>query len=103
VMSSRNWHKTVEDRSHIQKEKTKASEIKKSSWWKKKLSEGLCHYCGRKFSPKELTMDHVVPIARGGKSTKGNIVPCCFECNQAKGLDTPVDIIFSSLENKKDH
>jgi 5-methylcytosine-specific restriction enzyme A len=103
-MKTKNWHKTIEDKSHIKKEKAKASEIKKSSWWKKKISEGICHYCGRKFEPKDLTMDHIVPVARGGKSTKGNIVPCCFECNQTKGLDTPVDIILSSLgKNKKDN
>jgi 5-methylcytosine-specific restriction endonuclease McrA len=29
-------------------------------------------------------MDHVVPVIRGGKSRKGNIVPCCKECNNRK-------------------
>ena len=29
-------------------------------------------------------MDHVVPIVRGGRSTKGNIVVSCKECNNAK-------------------
>jgi hypothetical protein len=32
----------------------------------------------------ELTMDHVVPLARGGKSTKGNVVPACKPCNNKK-------------------
>ena len=29
-------------------------------------------------------MDHVVPLARGGKSTKGNTVPACIEYNHKK-------------------
>lgn len=29
-------------------------------------------------------MDHIVPIVRGGKSTKGNVVPACKECNAKK-------------------
>ena len=31
-----------------------------------------------------MTMDHIVPIIRGGKSTKGNVVPACKECNTKK-------------------
>ena len=29
-------------------------------------------------------MDHVVPLARGGFTKKGNVVPCCKDCNSAK-------------------
>ena len=29
-------------------------------------------------------MDHVVPLVRGGRSTKGNVVPACKECNTTK-------------------
>jgi len=32
-------------------------------------------------------MDHVVPLARGGRSTKANCVPCCKECNTRKKAD----------------
>ena len=42
-------------------------------------------------------MDHVVPLARGGRSTRGNVVPCCRECNQAKGARTTLDDILASL------
>ena len=45
---------------------------------------GICHYCGRTFPPKDLTMDHVVPIIRGGTASKGNCVPACKACNSAK-------------------
>lgn len=68
----------------IKQERTKARELRKSQWWKRKCSEGRCYFCNRKFNPKELTMDHIVPIIRGGKSTKGNVVPTCKECNNKK-------------------
>ena len=36
-------------------------------------------------------MDHVVPLIRGGKSTKNNIVPACKECNNVKKHKLPVE------------
>jgi len=36
-------------------------------------------------------MDHIVPVIRGGRSTKGNIVPCCKECNNRKRHMLPVE------------
>ncbi len=68
----------------IKKEKEKARKLRKSQWWYRLRARGVCHYCGRKFPPKELTMDHVIPLIRGGKSTKGNIVAVCKECNTKK-------------------
>lgn len=97
-MKDRKYYDVVADKSHITKEKTRAAELKKTSWWKSKLEEGVCHYCGKKFPKEDLTMDHIVPVARGGKSVKGNVVVCCFACNQSKGLSTPVDIILDKLK-----
>lgn len=42
-------------------------------------------------------MDHVVPLARGGTSTKNNLVPACKECNAKKKLRTPVEEILNQL------
>ncbi len=75
----------------IQKEKAKAKKLKKTSWWKKKKSSGICYYCKRKFKPNELTMDHIIPISRGGESIKENIVPCCKECNSKKKSLLPIE------------
>jgi len=97
----RNWHEVTQNKSHVSKEKLKAKELKNSNWWKQKLADGICHYCGKKFQPQELTMDHIVPIARGGKSVKGNVVVCCFSCNQSKGLDTPVEAILDKIIKKE--
>jgi 5-methylcytosine-specific restriction protein A len=68
----------------IKKERAKARTMRKSQWWKRKLNEGVCYYCEHKFSPAELTMDHKVPLARGGYSTKANLVTACKACNSEK-------------------
>lgn len=84
----------------VKVEKEKARNLKKSNWWQALLSKGICHYCKKKFKPEELTMDHIVPISRGGKSTKGNIVPCCKDCNNKKKYLTPVEMIMEELNKK---
>ena len=48
-----------------------------------------CQYCGDKFSMRQLTYDHVVPRAQGGKTTWENIVMACYACNEVKGGRTP--------------
>ncbi len=91
------------DEKHMRKEKGKAREIRNSPWWKRKRSAGICYYCGRKFNPIELTMDHLVPIARGGKSVHGNLVPACKECNNKKKylLPTEWEEYLESLKKEK--
>ena len=48
-----------------------------------------CHYCGKTMHPREKTLDHVTPLSRGGSHTIGNVVVCCWPCNEAKGNRTP--------------
>lgn len=48
-----------------------------------------CQYCGAKRSVRDLTYDHVVPRAQGGKTTWGNIATACVPCNARKGNRTP--------------
>lgn len=75
----------------IRREKAKARELRASAWWKRRLSAGRCGYCGRPTPPRELTMDHRVPLVRGGRSTKGNVVPACKACNSAKKYLLPAE------------
>ena len=75
----------------IKREKEKARELRKSQWWKNRLAKGECHYCGGRFPADELTMDHLVPIVRGGKSSRGNVVPACKECNNRKKYLLPLE------------
>lgn len=44
-----------------------------------------CQYCGDAFPTQDLTFDHVVPRARGGRTTWANVVTACAPCNLRKG------------------
>lgn len=76
----------------MRRERQKARAARQSQWWKRKLSAGVCHHCAGKFPPAELTMDHLVPVVRGGKSTKGNVVPACKACNSARQHRLPFEV-----------
>ena len=77
----------------IRRERQKARELRASQWWKRRRASGICHHCGEKFAPKDLTMDHLIPIIRGGKSTKGNLVPSCKKCNSERKYHLPFEQI----------
>lgn len=75
----------------IKREKDKARDLRRSRWWQNRLAKGICHWCGGVFPPAELTMDHIVPLTRGGKSVRGNVVPACKECNSRKKYLLPIE------------
>jgi 5-methylcytosine-specific restriction endonuclease McrA len=78
----------------IERERRKAKELKKTSWWKNKRASGICYYCKKKFPVQDLTMDHLIPLIRGGKSIKANLVPACKDCNSQKKYKLPMEIKF---------
>lgn len=78
----------------ISRERRKAKELKNSAWWKNKRASGVCHYCAKKFKVEELTMDHLIPLIRGGLSNKGNLVPSCKDCNFKKKHSLPFEKDF---------
>ena len=45
----------------------------------------LCAYCLRSEKEVKLTLDHLVPISKGGEHTESNVVPACLPCNLKKG------------------
>jgi len=79
------------DPADIGRERRRARELRQTQWWKRQTAKGVCHWCGRRTSAGELTMDHIVPVARGGRSTKGNVVPSCKDCNNAKQQLLPME------------
>ena len=58
-----------------------------------------CQYCGGKRPPGELTWDHVLPRARGGKTEWENIVTCCIGCNRKKGGRIPSEASMSLINS----
>lgn len=79
------------DEETIRVERRKAWELRQTQWWKRELAKGRCHYCGKSFLPTELTMDHIVPLIRGGRTRKGNVVTACKTCNSKKKYLLPLE------------
>jgi len=55
-----------------------------------------CHICGRKttlrcgwWAPRRATLDHLVPLSRGGAHVYSNVACACFECNSLKSAGVP--------------
>lgn len=49
--------------------------------------QSRCAYCGKQCDPP--TMDHIIPISKGGSHSYGNIIPACLSCNCRKSTRTP--------------
>jgi len=93
------WIEIKKDPKHVARERAKAKEMRASGWWKQQLATGVCHYCGEKFEAEELSMDHILPVVRGGKTTRGNVVVCCKPCNNDKKYLTPAEMLLKQLED----
>ena len=75
----------------VRRERERAKALRKTRWWQQRLARGTCYYCQGHFPPSQLSMDHIVPLIRGGKSTRGNVVPVCKECNHKKKYLLPME------------
>jgi hypothetical protein len=76
------WHKR---RSHI--DNTNEKQKITMPEWKHilDLQNNTCATCGRKFTRKlKPTMDHIVPLSKGGEHTSANIQALCQSCNSSK-------------------
>lgn len=87
----------------LRQERARARELRKTGWWQNKIARGECHYCQQVFPPAQLTMDHLVPLSRGGQSTKANLVPACKTCNTKKKTLMPLewDEYMARLDKQK--
>ena len=70
---------------------TRRAVLARDSW--------TCQYCGSRKSG--LTVDHVIPRSRGGKSVWENIVAACANCNRRKGNRLPREIQMHPKSNPK--
>ena len=60
-----------------------------------------CQYCGRQKTAVELTLDHIVPRSRRGRSVPENLVTACVSCNTRKGSRTPEEARMPLLTEQK--
>lgn len=56
----------------------------------RRLYASDCVVCG---SVEKITVDHVIPIARGGRHSIGNLQPLCLRCNTSKGARLMIEFI----------
>lgn len=59
--------------------------------WSRAAASIPCYWCGNSTKPKGRNLDHVIPIARGGSDSVGNLCVSCPECNRRKGSKLPED------------
>ena len=62
-----------------------------------------CQYCGEAFAVDELSIDHVLPKSRGGRTQWDNVVSACVGCSTHKGAAEPRNnpIMAMKLNNPK--
>ena len=77
------------DGDELRRERARARELRASGWWKRRVAEGICYYCRARVGARALTADHLVPLVRGGRSVRGNMVPSCKPCNNRKRAMLP--------------
>lgn len=65
----------------------KASRALKIKIWMNK--QKCCRWCGKALGIKEATLEHVIPLARGGSNQQDNLTIACRPCNAARGPDMP--------------
>ncbi len=58
-----------------------------------------CQFCGVRGSAFDLTLDHILPRSRGGRTVAENLVTSCKECNNRKGSRTPEEARMPLLTN----
>lgn len=69
---------------------------------KKKLPHA-CYYCGKQLSHCDLTVDHLIPLSRGGKTEYSNLRICCRRCNNEKGNMTEQEYYAYIYNTKEKH
>lgn len=75
-----------------------------------KRDKFTCQYCGAQPGMADLTIDHVMPVSRGGKTVWENCVASCYDCNARKADRTPSEagirlrrparVPFSEMEDR---
>lgn len=75
----------------LKRERARGRLLRASPWWKRRIAEGVCYYCRRQVGVRALTMDHIVPLGRGGRSIRGNVVAACQPCNVRKKSLLPLE------------
>lgn len=63
------------------------------------IQDGLCAYCGSTMNFDDCTIDHILPLAKGGTWAKVNLTLSHRTCNQLKGSVVIPDWLFNDKPN----
>ena len=85
--------------------KQRTNNINKKVWSKRVKNKGfstaLCHWCKCEIQRKDATVDHIIPISKGGSDGDDNLVLACFFCNSIRGSSMPERDGFLVLRKPK--
>ena len=74
---------TTETRTKLQRPPAKKrQQIRRELWV---LQGGRCYYCREPVALDKATLDHIIPLSRGGSNLRTNLAVACFPCNHRKG------------------
>lgn len=59
-------------------------------------AQRICSYCGKPTEKRLRTIDHIMPLVRGGRHTAGNLTMACFACNSSKSGRHPEEFLRST-------
>lgn len=91
LAATKRWSEANRERvaltSRLKKHRRRAAGVFTVAEWRAivALYDGRCLACG---SDGPLTIDHVVPVSKGGANTAANVQPLCARCNTSKGTKT---------------
>lgn len=70
--------------------RSKMGSERRQRFWKRNKST-RCYYCNKRVlrdlpqhHPNKATIDHILPVSKGGTHALVNLVICCYPCNQEK-------------------
>lgn len=90
--SARRYAQNPASKKASQFKRRAAGAVKPSDLRELRATNAHCAYC---FKPAADTVDHVVPISRGGANTPDNLVLACFSCNAGKRDRTPLEYLLN--------
>lgn len=64
---------------------SKQGDLTPNQWLSIKYQSPICPMCGRFVECENLTLDHIIPVSKGGQHTRSNVQPLCRSCNARKG------------------